>query len=198
MNMDDLKAAWRAEIAASLRTEDLQMTALVKDVTRLQRGVRMRDFWMIFALACAAAISLAVGWLAPQRADWMTRIGVSAFVLGTIGVGVALYRARRVTRSDDWSLRSRIEIEIERIEKQRRLLKRVGIWFLIPMLIAADLSSLGGYHSRTGSYVPDAFGWLFYLGTAVFYGFTYALVQREVRTTWEPVLARLRRLLAEL
>jgi hypothetical protein len=103
-----------------------------------------------------------------------------------------------VTGSDDWTLRSRIEIEIERLEKQRRLMNRVSAWFLIPMLIAIVVSSLGGYHARTGSYVPDAFGWLFYAGSTVLYAFTYWLVRREVKNRWDPLLARLRRLLVEL
>jgi hypothetical protein len=66
------------------------------------------------------------------------------------------------------------------------------------LLIVIVVSSLGGYHARTGSYVPDPLGWLFYAGSAVFYAFTYWLVRREVKNKWDPLLARLRRLLVEL
>ena len=198
MQLDDLKAAWKEEITNSVRLEDLRMTAIVNDVTRMKRDVRFRDFWMIFALGLGALISLVFGWLAREQADWLTRLGIIAFIVGTAAVSAALIRARRVAGSDDWTLRSRVEIEIERLEKQRRLMNRVGAWFLIPMLIAIFVLSLGGYHARTGSYVPNASGWLFYVGSAVFYAFTHWLVRREVKNKWEPLLARLRRLLADL
>jgi hypothetical protein len=198
MQLDDLRAVWKDEISYSVRMEDLSMTTIMNDVTGTKREVRLRDFWMILALGLGALGNLVFGWLLQEQVDWLTRLGVIAFIVGTVAVSVALIRARRVTGSDDWTLRSRIEIEIERLEKQRRLMNRVGGWFLIPMLIAIVVSSLGGYHARTGSYVPDASGWLFYAGTAVFYGFTYWLVRREVKNKWEPLLGRLRRLLAEL
>jgi hypothetical protein len=198
MKLDDLKTAWREETSYSVRMEDLSMTAIVNDVTRTKRDVRLRDFWMIFALSFGALMNVLFGWLAQEQVDWLTRVGIIAFVVGTAAVCVTLIRARTVARSDDWTLRSRIEIEIERLEKQSRLVNRVGAWFLVPMLIAIDLSSLGGYHARTGSYVPNAFLFVFYAGTAVFYGFTYWLVRREVKNRWEPLLGTLRRLLADL
>ena len=89
-------------------------------------------------------------------------------------------------------------MEIEKLEKQRRLMNRVGYWFLLPMLIANGLSSLGGYDVRTGSHVPNATGWTLFAACGVLYGFTYWLVRREVTKKWDPVLARLRRLLADL
>jgi hypothetical protein len=198
MKLDDLKTVWREEISDSIRMEDLSMNSIMNDVTRTKREVRLRDFWMIFALSVGALINVLFGWLAPEQVDWLTRLGIIAFVVGTAAVCVTLVRARSVARFDDWTLRSRIEIEIERLEKQRSLMNRVGAWFLVPMLIAIDLSSLGGYHARTGSYVPDASGYVFYAGTAVFYGFTYWLVRREVKNKWQPLLGSLRRLLADL
>jgi hypothetical protein len=198
MQLDDLKAAWKEEMVNSVRLENLRMAVVVNDVATMKRDVRLRDFWMIFALGLGALINLVFGWLAQERVDWLTRLGVIVFIVGTGTVSVALIRARRVTGSDDWTLRSRMEIEIERLEKQRRLMKRVGVWFLIPMLIAVVVSSLGGYHARTGNYVPDALGWLFYAVSAVLCAVTYWLVQREVKNKWDPLLARLRRLLVEL
>lgn len=198
MKLDDLKTAWIEEMSYSTRTEDLSMTAILNDVTRTKREVRLRDFWMIFALGAGAVINVLFGWLTQEKVDWLTRSGIIAFVIGTSAVCVSLIRARTVERADDWTLRSRIEIEIERLEKQSRLMNRVGAWFLIPMLIAIDLSSLGGYHTRTGSYLPSTFGYVFYGGTAVLYGFTYWLVRREVKNKWQPLLERLQRLLADL
>ena len=70
-------------------------------------------------------------------------------------------------------------MEIEKLEKQRRLMNRVGYWFLLPMLIANGISLLGGHHARTGSLVPDAQGMAIFATCGLVYGFTYWLVRRE-------------------
>jgi amino acid transporter len=198
MNLDDLRAAWKEEIDQSFRAEDMSMKAIMSDVAKIDRSVRFRDFWMIFALVLGALLYFIFGWLTQERVDLLSRLSVLAFIAATAVMSIALLRARRTTRSDDWTLRSRLELEIEKLEKQRRLMNRVGYWFLLPMLIANALSSLGGYDVRTGSHVPNAAGWALFAGCCVVYGFTYWIVRREVTKKWDPVLARLRRLLADL
>ena len=198
MNLDDLKAAWKQEIDQSARVEAPAMTKIMSDVKQITREVRFRDFWMIFALAMGALLYLTFGWLTQENVDLLSRLGVLVFIGATIVTCVALIRARCVTRSDDWTLRSRVEMEIESLEKQRRLMNRVGYWFLLPMLIANGVSLLGGHHARTGSLVPDARGLAIYGACGLLYGLTYWFVRREAKRKWDPVLARLQRLHADL
>jgi hypothetical protein len=198
MKLDDLKAAWKEEIDQSLRAEDLSMKEMMSDVAEIDRSVRFRDFWMIFALAASAMIYLIFGWLTQEKVDLLSRLSVLVFIAATIATSVALLRARRIIRSDDWTLRSRIEMEIEKLENQIRLMNRVGYWFLLPMLIANGLSSLGGYDVRTGSHVPNATGWAIFAACGVGYGLTYWLVRHELKKKWDPVLVRLRRIHADL
>jgi drug/metabolite transporter (DMT)-like permease len=198
MKLDDLKAAWKEEIYQSVRAEVLPMTAIMDDVKKMNREVRFRDFWMIFGLALGALGYLIFGWLTQENVDSLSRLGVLVFIAATTVMSVALLRARSVNRSDDWTLRSRIEMEIEKLEKQRRLMNRVGYWFLLPMLIANGISLLGGHHARTGSLVPDASGMAIFASCGLVYGFTYWLVRRETKRKWDPVLARLQRLHADL
>ena len=198
MKLDDLKAAWKEEVDQSVRAENLPMTEIMSDVKKINRDVQFRDFCMISAMVLGASLYFIFGWLTQEKVDWLSRFSILAFIAATVVMSIALLRARRTTRSDDWTLRSRLEMEIEKLEKQRRLMNRVGYWFLLPMLIANGLSSLGGYDVRTGIHVPTATGWALFAGCGVLYGFTYWLVRREVRKKWDPVLARLRRLLADL
>ena len=198
MKLDDLKAAWKQEIDQSVQLEGPAMTTIMSDMKRIDREVRFRDFCMIFSLAMGALLYLIFGWLTQESVDSLARIGVLVFIGATTVMCVALIRARRVTRSDDWTLRSRIEIEIERLQKQRRLMNRVGYWFLLPMLIANGVSLLGGHHARTGSLVPDATGMAVFATCILAYGFTYWFVRRETQRKWDPVLARLQRLHADL
>jgi hypothetical protein len=198
MKLDDLKATWKQEIDQSVQVGDTAMTTIMSDVKKIDREVRFRDFWMIFALAISALLYLIFGWLTQESVDSLARIGVLVFIGATTVMCVALIRARSVTRSDDWTLRSRIEMEIEKLEKQRRLMNRVGYWFLLPMLIANGVSMLGGHHARTGSLVPDASGMAVFASSILVYGFTYWFVRRETQRKWDPVLARLQRLHADL
>lgn len=198
MKLEDLKAAWKEEINHSCRTEEFSMKTIMSDVAEIDRSVRFRDFWMILAMVLAASLYLVFGWLTQESIDLLSRFSVLAFIAATALMSIALLRARRSTRSDDWTLRSRLEMEIERLEKQQRLMNRVGYWFLLPILIANGLSSLGGYDVRTGSHVPNATGWALFAACVVLCGFTYWLVRREVKNKWDPVLARLRQLRAEL
>lgn len=198
MKLDDLKAAWKQEIDQSARAEDLPMNAIMSDVKKINREVRFRDFWMIFALALGALLYLIFGWLTQENANSLSRLGVLVFIAAAAVMSAALIRAPSVTRSDDWTLRSRIEMEIEKLEKQRRLMNRVGYWFLLPMLIANGISLLGGHHARTGSLVPDAQGMAIFAICGLVYGFTYWLVRRETKRKWDPILARLQRLHTDL
>lgn len=198
MKLDDLKAAWKQEIDRSVGVEGTVMTTIMSDVKRIDREVRFRDFWMIFALVMGALLYLIFGWLTQENVDSLSRLGVLVFIGATTVMCVALIRARSMRRSDDWTLRSRIEMEIEKLEKQRRLMNRVGYWFLLPMLIANGISMLGGNHARTGSFVPDASGMAIFASCCLIYGFTYWLVRRETKRKWDPVLARLQQLHADL
>src|ERR1700680_1822066 len=100
IKLDDLKTVWKEEISYSVRMEDLSMTAIMNDVTRTKREVRFRDFWMIFALSVGALLSVLFGWLAQEQVDWLTRLGIIAFVVGTAGVWGTPVRAPGVGRTD--------------------------------------------------------------------------------------------------
>ena len=93
-------------------------------------------------------------WLNGDSVGRLSQVGILFFVVASAIVVLALLRARKSARSDDWTLRSRLEIKIEQLEKQKKLGYGVGSWFLAPMLPALVLSSLGGYHDRTGELHP--------------------------------------------
>src|SRR6266705_2449848 len=98
MELDDLKAAWQQEIHQSVRVQGPSMTTIMSDVKEIDREVRFRDFWMIFALAMGAVLYLIFGWLTQEKVDWLARLGVLVFIAATTVMSVALLRARSVTR----------------------------------------------------------------------------------------------------
>ena len=126
MKLDDLKAAWKKEVDQSFRAEDLSIKAIVSEVTKIDRAVRFRDVCMILAMVLGASLYFIFGWLTQENVDLLSRFSVLAFIAATAVMSIALLRARRTIRSDDWTLRSRLEMEIEKLERQRRLMNRVG------------------------------------------------------------------------
>ena len=200
MILDDLKAEWRAEMEYTSQTVDLRMDSIKSDVSEIHRVVRLRDFWMVFVLLLGSGGTVFIRWLNRDFIEWgwLSQMGALAFVIGTAVVIFALFMARKVNRTDDWTLRARIESEIEQIEKQSRLGSGVGSWFLAPMLLAIVLSSLGGYHDRTGSYVPNLSLWVYYVVCLAMYALTYWLCRRETSKRLDPLLARLKGLHREL
>ena len=120
--------------------DNLRFEGIKSQVSELRRTGRNGAFWMIFANACGSALSLFFGWLTRDDVDWHQKLSIAAYVIGTLCMTFFLLRARRISRSDDWTLRSRLEMEIERLEKQRNLWNNVGAWFFLPMSIASLLA----------------------------------------------------------
>jgi len=120
--------------------------------------------------------------VAMDGVGWLSKLTIATNVVATIWIIVMLLRARRVGRADDWTLRSRLETEIERFEKQRNLWKYGGLWFLAPMSVTVLLG------------LPVRLYWVWF----VLCGVVYWTVRHGRRTRTDPLLARLKGLHREL
>lgn len=198
MNLDDLRTEWRTEMQRATRMPELRLAALQGAVSEIHRVVRLRDLLFWFVLALGSLGSVAFHWLSGDSPGWLSQLGVLSFVAAGAIVAVALLKARRIARADDWTLRSRLEAEIEYLEKQKQLAYGVGSWFLLPTLPAIVLLSLGGHHDQTGSYTPGASLWVYYLVCVLVFGLTYRLCRREAERSLGPLLARVKSLHREL
>jgi Flp pilus assembly protein TadB len=182
MNLDDLKAQWRTEMQPLSPPQDLKFEAIRDEVAEVNRGARFGDFWMIFALACGSALAVFFGWLTLDGVKTWQKLSIAANVMVTVWVIFWLLRARRTTRSDDWTLRSRLETEIERLEKHRNLWRYGALWVLAPMSVSVLLG------------LPARLYWVWFVMCAVVYWWA----RRETRKTLDPLLSRLKALHREL
>ena len=198
MNLDDLKAEWSMEMQRTESTVDLRLEGLKREVTELRRGIRFGSFWIVFAFFGVSVIEVFVQFVALDGVGWMSKLGAVMWVCLTLWLAVVLRRSAQVNRSDDWTLRSRLEIEIERAQRHRDTWTRMAAWYLAPIVSTVVLSMLGGSHDKTGSYAPGPMGWALLAMFAAVTAFVYWFCQREIRRTLDPLLSRLRGLYAEL
>lgn len=198
MKLDDLKTEWRAEMQAANTSDPLGFAGIKDDVAEVRRVVRIRDLLIFSVLALGALGTICARWLSGEPVGLLSEVGVATFAIGSAIASLALVKARRITRTDDWTLRSRLETEIERLERQRKLGSGVVSWLLAPMAPALLLLSLGGYHDRTGSYVPNASLWAYYIVCIAVFALTYWVCHREAARSVDPLLSRLRGLHHEL
>jgi hypothetical protein len=182
MNLDDLKSQWRIEMAHASQTQDFSFERIKGDVSEFNRGVRFANFWMIFGSVCGSALGVFFGWRTRDGAGWQSKLAIAANVIVTAWMIVMLLRARRVTRSDDWTLRSRLETEIALLEKQRNLWNYGGIWLLAPMSVSVLLG------------LPARLYWVWFALCVL----TYWVVRREAARKIDPLLSRLKELHREL
>jgi hypothetical protein len=182
MNLDDLKTQWRAEMEQTSPTHDLRFDGIRREVSVFNRSVRFGNFWMIFGLVCGSALAVFFGWIAMDGVSGRSKLTIAANVAVTAWIIFMLLRARRTRRSDDWTLRSRLETEIERLEKQRTLWKNAPVWLLLPMSVCVLLG------------LPVRLYWVWLVLCAL----VYWLIRRESGMKVDPLLSRLHELHREL
>jgi hypothetical protein len=196
MTLDDLKKQWRADLLVAEgapRTGDLRA-----EMARVRRDLRMRDVWMILPLVAVAGGAVFFNWWARDAVSLQSRIGVLAIVASAVVVTLVLLNARRITSHDDWTLRARLEREMQTLGKQVSLLLNVGYWFLLPMFLTIVVTSTLGQYERTGSYLPGAVVWGLYGAYIVIAGLAHWLCKREAKRRCLPLLSRLKELHGDL
>ncbi|MGH8196369.1 MAG: hypothetical protein ACREQ8_18535 [Woeseiaceae bacterium] len=194
MELDDLKIVWRREMEMSVSSAELSWDAIKQNVSEVRRSVRLRDFWVVLVLLFWAVTSV----LSTELSGWLSTLSL-ALVLGTTGFLIyVLIGVRAVASTDDWTLSSRLASEIQRLEKQAKVVKGFGSWYLLPMFFAVISTALAGFHERTGNYIPGLNFWIYSAICAVVFGGTMWLHRREARTKIQPLLTRLKELQREL
>lgn len=198
MNLDDLKRTWEEEMTA--RDDSIDFEGIRRQVARADR--RATVISAVEVLACVAVIAfvLVVWWIGSPTAGLhpLLQLGMLAMISSCVFVAWKIIRSRKVSTVDDWTLKSRLDIQIEKRERDIRLLTTVAYWYLGPLFLAIILASYGGYVQRSGSYLPDAGLWMYWLLCVALYVGIYALNRYAARTRLRPLLKKLYALRAEL
>jgi protein-S-isoprenylcysteine O-methyltransferase Ste14 len=162
--------------------DDLQ--SITKDVAKIGRDVRLRDFLFIAALVVAAGLGSFFVLLNAEYFGWPAILGVLWFNVTAVAAITALVWARSVGRSHDWTLRARFEHEIGSLRKQKWLLDHVHYWFLGPVAIGVSIGAITRDAAESAS-------WVYYMLSALVLAVTYWLCRRESARRFGPLLMRM-------
>lgn len=188
MELDDLKTIWKKEIAMQTQTTNFDRIRTQVD----QYDRREKFSWAVELLACAAiVIAVGFGWWVVEKPNVLFQIGMAAMIVSAIFVAGKIVLNRHVASIDNWTLLGKINIQIEKREKEEKLLNSIASWYLTPLFIAILLASYGGYSHRTGSYLPDAGLWIYWVICLVLYIGIYFYNLRQVKTRLKPLLDQL-------
>jgi len=143
MNFDDLKQHWQQQVNTPAATESLAQAA---KAVQFESGIRMRDH---VETAAAVFVVLFMGPLLFQLPIGLAWTGVLIIVLGMFEIVAVLHWTRRRDAANpaDLSLADYLRCERIRVERQMRLLRQVGLWYLAPCLGGAGLFILGSAES---------------------------------------------------
>lgn len=188
MEFDDLKAIWKKEI--EMQTQTINFDKIRAQVDQYDH--RAKFSWAVELLTCAAiVIAVGFGWFVVEKPNILFQIGMAAMIVSVIFVAAKIFSNRRTISVDNWTLLGKINTQIEKREKEEKLLNSVAYWYLTPLFIAVLLASYGGYSQRTGSYVPDAGLWIYWVACLALYIGIYFYNQRQAKTKLKPLLDQL-------
>jgi hypothetical protein len=196
MNWDDLTDAWRRQPRESV--PDAQYELLKKTFLKKSRRQAGTLFWrdvreflaavlVVFVFGGAALRKGPDGW--PLWIACLLVLGVAGFFLKE---RIRAYRKKTGTNA---SLLEKINADIGELQHQRRLLLKVGTWYLGPLVLSWFLVMAStGFHGLSGALrTPTQMG-AYFAGSLVLFGFIWKLNQRAVHKKIEPRIADLERL----
>jgi len=215
MELDDFKNALNKEPAPSLDTQDISR---IKDKVQTHEAVTRRSFFMESAVALFAFTMIIImlvlgpayypkiiGELLPDlvkvRTPELNSLMYAGMILSALYclyVPIKLFRAQQVDGSLGWTVSSRVEQEIARLEHQKVLWSKAHIWSLAPAALIGILFFWGLQLSLIQDWVPTPYlmGYLAFVALS-FIGGLWSR-NRTIERDIKPVLEDLYQLRNEL
>jgi hypothetical protein len=188
MKWNELANLWQTQPATGSWDEAVFETQRRRLASRLAR----RD-WLEAGTGLFVAVMFSLPPLLAGAAAWPAWIAV-ALVLGVTAVFIReRRRARHSTPAPEAPLLTRLEAEICELEHQRRLLRNVAWWYLLPLMVAVALL-VWSVHLAVPGQLTTAMVWRLVWFGALMVGVgavTLWLSRQAVRRTIEPRLQEL-------
>jgi hypothetical protein len=203
MNWDELSGFWKDQVISPAERQKLISLAAAFEVERQkrERGRRLRDISEAATGLLLAGLLAGVGWRLNVNG------GRLALTIGFLLVPVGCYVRERV-RSRRWHalgaepLLSRIDHEIAELQHQSDLFRRIGLWYLAPLLVSAVMG-VATFCDSLPTSLRSAFwadgatrAWIifFAVGFVGLLFWTWLRVRRDLSAQLDPLLADLKQM----
>src|SRR5262245_45250688 len=181
MKFDDLAAVWQEQNDHSLSPEDREamIARVCRRVERVGGTILRRD---LIETVTAVVLIFVFGWMVISLDDLISRVGAGSLVLSLLLIIWKLHRTRTIQcpAPIDAPVRDFCRIELDRLDRQIQLLRRVLWWYIAPIVAGANMVYIG----TNGLGIDSLFYVLF---TVLLAWFIYALNMLAVATELIPL-----------
>lgn len=192
MELNEIKKIWRRqqkseEVACSKK----ELKAIVNNKMRsLEEEIKRRD--RIEIVACGIIIAIFGVILFTTTSIW-TQMGCVTVVSSACYICYKLKAAQFVEikeeQSPDRPVRLHLKQELEQVEKQKKLLKNIAWWYIIPLTVGLLLITIGGQSTL--------FYKVTYMAAVILFGiFVWYLNQKTVRKKFDTLEKEIKKAIA--
>jgi hypothetical protein len=160
MELDDLKTTWKKEVNMTTQTADFN--SIKNEVSKLDKQAKMS--WSIEGVGALFGIFATVifTWIWVDEPTIFTQ-AVAVMLIASLVYSARLFFGIQQTETkDDWTLLAKLNIQIEKREKEVKMLRNLAVVQLIPMFSIMSLASYAVYIELTGMNMPSTafiIGW---------------------------------------
>lgn len=189
MELDDLKAVWQKEV--DMTAQMVNFEQIQKDVDKLDRSSRWS--WLREGLGAIVMIIVTViyVWGIVDNASAFLQLSALLFISPLAYAVNRFYQSQQTTTEDDWSVLSKVNRQIEKRQKEVKMLGSLAVWHLIPVFITAVLFSYAVFSELTGESQPNTELLLWWVGGLAYFIFLHYLNRWTLNKNFRPALEKL-------
>ncbi|MGJ8631885.1 MAG: hypothetical protein ACSHWT_12660 [Glaciecola sp.] len=196
MELDDLKTTWAKEVNMTTQTADFN--SIQRQVNKLDKHAKMS--WSIETVGALFGILGTViftwGWADDPTIFTQT---VAVVLIASLVYSARLFFGIQQTETqDDWTLLAKLNMQIEKREKEVKMLRNLAVLQLIPMFSIMMLSSYAVYIEVTGMIMPSMTLMIGWCAGLAYFIFLHFYNRRHLNNRFLPALEQLYELKKQL
>jgi predicted permease len=196
MELDDLKTTWKKEVNMTTQTVDFK--SIKSEVGKLDKHAKMS--WSIEAIGALFGIFATVifTWVWLDSPIIFTQVVAVILILSLVYSARLFFGIQQAETQDDWTLLAKINIQIEKREKEVKMLRNLAVMQLIPMFSIMTLASYAIYIELTGMIMPSMTLMIGWVAGLVYFIFLHFHNRSHLNNKFLPALEQLYKLKKQL
>lgn len=190
MELDDLKAVWHKEV---------NMTAHIVNFEKIQQDVEKLDrcsnrTWLREGIGAIVCIVGLIGFVWGYLPDPSLLTQFSAIALmATLGYAAKrFYDSQQNKTVDDWTVLAKVNRQIEKREKEVKMLSNLAVWHILPIAMSVLLFTYSVHVDKSGESMPTLKLVFWWTVGGVYLVFMHYLNKRVLNNKFQPALDKLK------